>query len=262
VSITRVVCPECKAGLKSATGFAVGQTVCCSKCETYFVVTDQMADPADDFAPTGKKRVADEPEWSYRKSPLRYVVLGVLLVILGVVSYLYYEKKIKTSEDTVRTKEDDEGRPVDVRVDPGSLKGLPQLQPQTPGGVPTGPPAGKGPKGPPKLSQQQRAELEKRLIGTWASGPNRIEYKADGTFEATTTSEGVEKKLTGKWKLLYAERPPVPGGDIISMQVEWTPEGKSAIEDQVVYNGGQLAVHPILAPDGSGKKPGENFEKK
>jgi hypothetical protein len=101
-----------------------------------------MADSDDAVAPSSKSRVDDEPEWSYRNSWLRFVVLGILLVTLGVVSYLYYEKKIKPSDEASPQSSENEGRPVDVRIDPSTTKNLPQLTPQTPGGVPAQPPGG------------------------------------------------------------------------------------------------------------------------
>lgn len=130
MGLPKIKCPECNAGLKSAAGFTVGQTVCCPKCETYFTVEE----PEDDFeaprpaakskgAPAGKKpvraaavnddeddedekprkkkrRVDDEgdDERAYKNSPVRFVILGVLIVVMLVLAYFLYEKKRKESE--------------------------------------------------------------------------------------------------------------------------------------------------------------------
>ncbi|MBX9580920.1 MAG: hypothetical protein K2X87_11480, partial [Gemmataceae bacterium] len=40
MSIPRVTCPECGAGLRSKTGFTAGEAVACPKCETEFTVED------------------------------------------------------------------------------------------------------------------------------------------------------------------------------------------------------------------------------
>ena len=114
MSLLKIKCPECRAGLKSAAGFTPGQTVCCPKCETYFAVEE----PTDEEPAAAKPRKAvraaaadddeDEPrkkrkkprddeddafeERSYKNSPLRYAILGVLVVVMLVLGYFLYEK--------------------------------------------------------------------------------------------------------------------------------------------------------------------------
>jgi len=155
VALHRISCPECKTGLKSASGFTPGKTVLCPKCESYFVVEEpegptESEEPKRTARPTGgkdktapvkktvkaavvtddeedddrpkkkkKKKDDDEPEWSYRNSPLRYAVLGVLLVIMGVLGYLLYEKKRREAEDTADNKPDANNTGV-VTPPPGS----------------------------------------------------------------------------------------------------------------------------------------------
>jgi type IV secretory pathway VirB10-like protein len=51
VAISKVVCPECKAGLTSKTGFQPGAVVSCPKCGTYFEVSADVAPPVEKAAP-------------------------------------------------------------------------------------------------------------------------------------------------------------------------------------------------------------------
>lgn len=131
VSLQKIQCPECSVGLKSAAGFKIGQTVCCRKCETYFVVEEPAEDeePEEEEKPKPKtatkkavkaavnededdeederpkkkkkKRAADAGDegWSYKNSPVRFVVISVLVAVLLVLAYFLYEKKKKERED-------------------------------------------------------------------------------------------------------------------------------------------------------------------
>lgn len=58
MAINRISCPECGAGLKSASGFKVGQTVSCPKCEIHFVVED----PEEEEDETPKKPARPGPK--------------------------------------------------------------------------------------------------------------------------------------------------------------------------------------------------------
>lgn len=138
VALLKIKCPECGAGLKSPTGFTVGQTVCCPKCETYFPVEEpeeEAEEAPKKSAPAGgkpapakkpvkaaadededeeedeeeapkkkkkKKRRDDDDEdggRSYKNSPLRFIILGILIIIMLVLGYMLYEKKKKEKED-------------------------------------------------------------------------------------------------------------------------------------------------------------------
>lgn len=136
MSLTRTTCPSCGAGLKSAAGFNPGQSVRCPKCSTAFAVPDpdfeevgdEPAPPAqkkapvraaarndDDDRPRRRRRPRDEDDdddddddrprgkgkkqKGYKSSPLRYAILGVLLVVLGVLAFLLYQKKQREKED-------------------------------------------------------------------------------------------------------------------------------------------------------------------
>jgi hypothetical protein len=142
VALNRIACPECGAGLKSASGFTPGQTVSCPKCETYFAVEDagdatstatagkkpvRAAASDDDYddTPKGTKKRRDE-EWSYRNSPARYAVLGVLVLVMCVLGYLLYEKKQREAEDQANNRIEDDP-PVAAPGMPGGPLAPPKL---------------------------------------------------------------------------------------------------------------------------------------
>jgi uncharacterized Zn finger protein (UPF0148 family) len=136
VSLTRTTCPSCGAALKSAAGFKPGQSVRCPKCSTAFAVEEPAfeeveddappppkAKPAparaarardddeDDDRPRKKRRPRDDDDdddrprkkkkaaGGYKNSPLRYAILGVLLVVLGVMAFLLWQKKQREAAD-------------------------------------------------------------------------------------------------------------------------------------------------------------------
>ncbi len=137
MALLKIHCPECNAGLKSPTGFKVGQTVACPKCETYFVVEepeeeeeeeeeaprkktpakskpvkkpvravvddddDEDEEEEEEEAPRKKKKKKkkrrddddEDEERSYKNSPLRFIILGILVIIMLVLGYMLYVKK-------------------------------------------------------------------------------------------------------------------------------------------------------------------------
>ena len=107
MTLKHITCPECGAGLKSASGFNPGQTATCPKCETDFEVTGpgEGRPPDDeDYAPKKKKKkkAADDDggeEWSYKKSWIRYAVLGVLVVVMLLLGYMLYQKRQREKEE-------------------------------------------------------------------------------------------------------------------------------------------------------------------
>ena len=130
--LPRITCPECGAGLKSATGFKVGQTVACPKCETDFEVEEPDDAPAkakkpvraaardddddDDDRPRKKKKKRRDDEKSYKNSPLRFVILGVLVVVMGVLGFLLLQKR--KGNEVADTKPNPDGDTAPV-VNPG-----------------------------------------------------------------------------------------------------------------------------------------------
>lgn len=188
MALKRIPCPECGAGLKSTSGFTVGQTVCCPKCETYFKVEepdeenndveenerprqgkstasssklkissgkkpaktatiddddDDEEDDDEEDQPRGKKKKKkrrhnddDDEERSYKNSPLRYAILGILLTVFLVLGFFLVQKYRKNhAEDTANTKPADSetpatngpakpggGRPFQPVIPPGAIR--------------------------------------------------------------------------------------------------------------------------------------------
>ena len=253
MGLLKIKCPECNAGLKSATGFTPGQTVCCPKCETYFAVEEPaedededepkaktktgkgkekdapakkavkaaVADDADDEEEEDekpkkkkKKRAADDDdERSYKKSPIRFVILGILvLVLIGLGVMLYLKKQREaTAEKERQETERDEKPPAplvpknDQKNDPkndqkNDPKVIPKVNPK-PGGK--GPDAGGfvtdavggllsgGPAAPDREPELKR-KYTAALVGVWTADlgngvTEELTYKADGTFTAKRT---------------------------------------------------------------------------
>ena len=124
MALNRIPCPECGAGVKSASGFTVGQSVCCPKCETYFTVEEpaeesdakkpvkaaRVAEDDDDALPRKKRRRSEddeeeEPEYSYKNSLTRYAILAILIAVmiaLGVMLYLKKKREAEESSDAPR----------------------------------------------------------------------------------------------------------------------------------------------------------------
>lgn len=156
MSLTRTTCPSCGAALKSAAGFKPGQSVRCPKCSTAFAVeepafeaVDEDAPPPkakpaparaararaddDDDRPRKKRRPRDDDDddddrprkkkkaGGYKNSPLRYAILGILLVILGVMAFLLWQKKQREAADdgAANTARDAEVPPPAPRPAPG-----------------------------------------------------------------------------------------------------------------------------------------------
>jgi uncharacterized Zn finger protein (UPF0148 family) len=118
--IQKVTCPECGAVLKtkSPRGFKVDDSLECPKCQTYFAVEEPNPGPNDRPKPVKKavaaviaddddddddrprkkrkKRARDDEETSgyvkYRRSPLRFIILGVLVAVMIVMAVLLWFK--------------------------------------------------------------------------------------------------------------------------------------------------------------------------
>jgi uncharacterized Zn finger protein (UPF0148 family) len=103
VPINRTECPECGAGLKSAAGFKVGQTIACPKCETYF----QVSEPDEDEAPAKTKSLA-------KTAPLTTKKMAVKPAAVDDEDEKA-EKAAKTEK--MRSRDDDDDRPKKKRRD-------------------------------------------------------------------------------------------------------------------------------------------------
>ncbi len=300
MAINRIGCPECGAWLKSTAGFTLGQSISCPKCETDFTVEDPGLEVEEAPVRGGKKgsraaAIDDGEQWSYRNSWIRFAVLGVLLVTLGVLGYLYYEKQQGQNKDIVNNDDGEEGKlfePKKIIVPPGVVP----LQPQIPagagapgpvpgagggkdggkagggdnskaGGKKGGGGKGKGKEPPPKLSPTeltaaQTEELKKGLIGKWESGADSVEYKDDGSFAFVGKPEGKdEQQVVGTWLLIKAEKSPAPGSELLLVDMEWTVDGKPKVRERVIVEG-KVVKHPMLDRLVPGKVETQNFTKK
>ncbi len=257
MSLLKIKCPECNAGLKSSTGFEVGQSVSCPKCETDFTVEepdDDMPAPGkkpvkaaaaddedDDEQPRKKKkkaRAADDDEdieqRSYKNSPLRYAVLGVLVVVMLVLGYFLYDKKKKEREAAaleadqpiLRPDPSAQRDPV-VRLDPNAPRPQPAGFGDGGAGVRPNPKKNPTPKKGPDVggiavnafgqllagggaqNQKEADALTQKytaaLVGSWSADLGKgvteeLTYTADGTFAAARSGGNAEASaVAGKW---------------------------------------------------------------
>jgi uncharacterized Zn finger protein (UPF0148 family) len=209
VALTKIECPECGAGLKSSEGFSAGEEVECPKCEASFTVEEPDAE-AGDAVPKKKKKKKADKEKTYKNSPMRFAVLGVLVLVmfgLGGMLFLKMRKDRETEAEnariTARNNEEQGGGAPPIVAGPnvgigGGNKG---------GGGATVPPPppppllpnGKLPKteGPPKFPMQNPPG------GSGASG---LPFGLGGGTPASNTQEGkqltdsLRQKLVGTWE--------------------------------------------------------------
>ena len=252
MALLSIACPECGARVKSSKGFKRGQAVSCPKCETDFTV--------------GETASADESldkEWSYKNSWMRFAVLGVLLVVLGVLGYMLYDKKRNEGKDTAGGGDDDEdtARLVEPRIAGPAPKT--KLVPVIPSGGP-GPRKANGEPQP----QTQADEMKKALVGTWEAKredeTHTVEYTADGSF--TYNVDGKAKKsIEGRWKVAGIEPVKTATGTrnlIAWLRMEWVPEGQEAMTGRALYNELGPLTHPLLDRGAGQKGPTAIFNKK
>jgi uncharacterized Zn finger protein (UPF0148 family) len=237
VAITRIECPECGAGLKSAAGFEEGQTVECPKCETNFSVEEPVRkstrneDDEDDRPRKRKKKRSDddESERSYKNSPMRFAVLGVLVVVMIVLGIMLVVKKKRESE--ADTASNDEAPPANANPPgnglPIAARGAGGLMP--PGGPPPfkganppgkqfgtpnqPPPGGKLPIGDlfggavtPAETAQIQAKLSTKLLGVWEGAApdgstHKVTYQAGGMFTHNVAGTGKDSASAGAWRV-------------------------------------------------------------
>jgi hypothetical protein len=217
VALNRIACPECGAGLKSASGFTPGQTVCCPKCETYFAVEDAAAEPSEpaagkkpvratsdddyDDTPKGKKKRRDE-EWSYRNSPARYAVLAVLVLVMCVLGYMLYDKKQREAEDAADNRTDGDPSPAVVPPPPppGAV-GVKMGRPPGGGGMPVLPPL----PPPPPLPKKGNTGINPGPLPKQGGGGSPFDLLPGGGTapngaEADMLTKKYRDMLVGTWK--------------------------------------------------------------
>jgi uncharacterized Zn finger protein (UPF0148 family) len=266
VAPTRTDCPECGAGVKLPAGVAPGRTVRCPKCETRFVVPgDEEDDPpakkpvraaaADDEeeaprkAKKKKKKAADDDGWSYRSSWVRFAVLGVLLVVLGVLGYMLYKKNERDKEAE--------------RNDPPPADRGPTAKVTPDGNIVVD--TGKGKTGPPAAAVE---EARAALVGEWeyraGDEAYTVRYTADGLFRYTAERPGdPPATLTGRWALTNprrtVDRKGAPAaGPTTQVSVEWGVPSRPGLKGDLVLLGDGTVMHPLLdrfEPGTPGKLP-------
>ena len=106
MTLRRVACPECGAGLKSPAGFELGEVIDCPKCATTFTV----AEPANEETRKAPKKSISLDEADSKKripkrrpkktSTWRYAGIGGLVVtmlVLGVMLILKQREEAKAN---------------------------------------------------------------------------------------------------------------------------------------------------------------------
>jgi hypothetical protein len=254
VALHSIACPECGARVKSSKGFKRGQDVSCPKCETDFSVDN--VDSTDESPDT---------EWSYKNSWIRYAVLGVLVVVLGVLGYMLYEKK-RAAKETDTVQSDDEIPMANPKLVGKGDPGLRPIGRSGGGGAGVGQP--KGNSGEAKDASPDRESIRKQLTGSWEAARNdekfAIEYKPDGSF--TYSVDGKAKKsIEGRWKMAGIEPVKTAQGTrnlIAWVQMEWVPEGQEAMTGKALYNELGTLTHPLLDRGAGEKRPTAVFNRK
>lgn len=240
MSLTKIRCPECDAALKSEDGFEIGEEVTCPKCNTAFavpkpkakaVVVEDEVEPAEksDKPKKKKKKAADEPR-SYKNSPLRYAILGVLVLVMIVLGVLLYLKKgtVEPEKASNDPPPNPPQQPINIQPVPPQPK-LPNFPtPKSPGPKvnpkqPAKQPAGGGGAGgslldsvnplspifgttpTPAQAKQLVAKYGAALVGSWVcesdGAKDEVAYLADGTFVASRTGTGAAK-ASGKYTVI------------------------------------------------------------
>ncbi len=116
MTIAKATCPECGAKLSRPDGFDLGEVVECPKCVAEFKVRAPkpaaapvksakpkvVADAEDDEdyeddepkkkKKNGSRRDSDDEDKSYKNSPLRFVILGVLVLVMLVGGFFLVKK--------------------------------------------------------------------------------------------------------------------------------------------------------------------------
>lgn len=222
MSLNRIVCPDCGAGLASKAGFVIGQRLTCPKCETSFKVSapyeeveeetpsapakapaaakktvraavEAVEDEDEDDRPKKKKKKKkrdddeDEDGSSYRNSWIRYTILGILVTVMLVLGYFLYDKWKAQNEDAapqVKANEAPFARPIPPPGVPGKGPG----------------PMGKGPGFPgqaqPKIGSGGQQGPTPGLGFNPFGGPLGILTPA----ESEKLTAGLVQKLIGTWE--------------------------------------------------------------
>jgi hypothetical protein len=275
VALNTIPCPSCGAGVHSAAGFTAGQAVSCPKCETEFTVDaatlrSAAGETADEFIPGKSAAAANEPEWSYRNSTLRYVVLGVLLVILVGLAYMLYDKRMRERDAAATGTSEDRD---------GERAGLPNKMLPLPGNpIAAGGPIGGRPKGGPKANDTPAPkaksksmtvdEAKTRIAGRWENDDKDqvlvIEYKPDGSFSYGEAKDGkIDKPINGKWTMTKVETANTgPLGMVNILNMEWTIDGRPPVKEVILLRNDGTTTHLLMDPESLPDKARATFRKK
>lgn len=240
MAILRVTCPECDAALTSKTGFTAGKEITCPKCDAEFEVPapkvatakkPAAVDDDEEDRPQRRKRSREDDDddddrprrkknkesGGYKNSPIRFVVLGVLVLVMIVLGGFLVLKLMKDRENAkVDPDTGDEVAEVDNRRAANSgLELHPLAKPGSPaGGEPTQPAVNVQKCIDPKLAAAELETARKLgavLVGKWvvpmakADDEYTIEYRADGTYSESRKKNG--KSSSGNWLIIKATDP-------------------------------------------------------
>jgi uncharacterized Zn finger protein (UPF0148 family) len=267
--VTKIRCPECDAALKSEDGFTAGEDVTCPKCDTAFAVpkpkakavlaeTEEMDQPPKKKKKKAASSADDDAPRSYKNSPIRYVILGVLVLVMVVLGVMLILKKRTVEADTVNNDPPQNVPPPPIQPPPKfPTFPQPKVNPKQPGKQPGKPPSGGGlggalvggidPLAPifgsaptPAQGKQIVAKYGAALVGSWVcetdGAKDEVAYLADGTFVASRTGTGAAK-ASGKYTVVG------PAGSTgLKLKLE-TDSGPRTIT--VTFDGDALE-HPTL----------------
>lgn len=209
-----------------------------------------------------KKRRPDKPTRSYKNSPLRFAILGVLLVVLVGLAVLLFTQKNRETADAGKSN---------------NPSGNTEPTPAPPNATPPGPVPGdsKPPPPPPPKPQPPKApsplvvEWRKKLLGEWElkfSEDNvyAVVYKDDETFTYTATSPDKPKQtISGRWKILRGSQVQFPEVGLYTvLTLEWSVDGKVIYTDDVSFRPDMKLQHALLERIKPGVRPSSVFDRK
>lgn len=310
--MNRLPCPECKAVLKSSSGFSVGQSVCCPKCETYFVVEEEAEDEVTEetnklkkktqpgkATTAGKKPVKassysddeDDEEYerpkkkkkkkrrdddddedeggSYKNSPLRFAILGLLVIVMLVLAYFLYDKWKKGKEaansEANSSSSQEEQPPPQQRFpqnnggfrNQGQGQGQDRTRPPAndqgrppAGGVPGG--GGFELLGSPPLTAAEKDQLTEKfksqLVGNWKADLGngvtvQLVYSADGKVTETVNSSRGTQTTVGTWFTTGAT-----GRKVLPILFAWNGKPRETKPVLLIFEDDEL-LQPVLGQD-------------
>lgn len=306
MALTRVVCPSCQAGLKSAAGFRPGQKLRCPKCQNSFEVPDEepeetpvespkkkpvaaVIDDDEEERPKAKKpkKVAvveedddDEEEeekdrprkkkkkkkkGGYKNSPIRFVILGVLLVVLGVMGCLLYQKKQNESTTANTGSSNDTGQETDPPPRKSNSKTAPaaktkeeEAEHQASSSVRSVTVTGAAKTKEEEAEHQSLLELMKRhdVPAQTGSLPYVRDRRPNRDAEGVRAMEIFARQMIGHWKGTF----PDPGAFKLEGEIFFLGDGKYRcviVKREGVELPKPITMEGVWFVSGKEPKPGE-----